>query len=96
MRIGDVVSHSPVGPGIITDFTERGYPRVNRVAVAWVRLESGEVFDPHRKSICCELCSRIHETGDQDVAMVDGWLQGWDGWECSNCRANSHCAEVES
>ncbi|GEM_PF-6101126 len=92
MIVSDVVSHSPVGPGIITDFTERGYPRVNRVAVAWARLESGEVFDPHQRSICCELCSRMHETGDEDRAAEGGWLQGSDGWECPNHRTNCHRA----
>ena len=47
MNEGDKVADSPVGKGVITDFAERGYPRVNHIAVAWLRLESGELFDPH-------------------------------------------------
>lgn len=47
IKVGDKVSHSPVGAGVITDFTERGYPRVNHVAVAWLRFETGEVFNPY-------------------------------------------------
>lgn len=45
MKVGDRVADSPDGPGVITSFTERGYPRVNHVAVAWLRLEDGQVFD---------------------------------------------------
>lgn len=44
---GDTIADSPVGPGVITDFSERGYPRVNRVAVAYLRRTDGLVFDPH-------------------------------------------------
>jgi hypothetical protein len=51
MEIGDKVSHSPMGAGTITDFTERGYPRVNHVAVGWLRLETGETFNPHGHDI---------------------------------------------
>lgn len=47
MKVGDLVQQSPVGSGKITDFSDRGYPRVNFVAVAWLVLESGEVYDPH-------------------------------------------------
>jgi len=46
MEVGDKVVDSPVGCGQITDFTERGFPRVNHVAVAWLQLEDGRVFDP--------------------------------------------------
>jgi hypothetical protein len=47
LEVGDRVSDSPVGPGEITGFTERGYPQVNRVAVARLRLEDGTPWDPH-------------------------------------------------
>lgn len=49
LHIGDTVEASPVGPGVITDFTERGYPRVNHVAVAWLRRTDGGQYDPHNK-----------------------------------------------
>lgn len=47
MKTGDLVQQSPVGSGKITDFTDRGYPRVNHVAVAWLVLQDGRVYDPH-------------------------------------------------
>lgn len=47
LRVGDEVSESPRGAGTITDFTERGYPQVNHVAVAWLKRSDGAVFDPH-------------------------------------------------
>ena len=47
LRPGDTVADSPVGSGEITDITEAGYPRVNHVAVAWLRRTDGAVFDPH-------------------------------------------------
>ena len=49
MEEGQKVIESPVGSGVITDFTERGLPRVNDVAVAWLRLEDGTLFDPFRQ-----------------------------------------------
>ncbi len=47
LEIGDIVEDSPVGSGEITDFTDRGYPRVNNIAVAWLKLKSGDLYDPH-------------------------------------------------
>lgn len=47
MAIGDPIHDSPVGSGVITDVTERGYPKVNRVAVAWCERPDGGRFDPH-------------------------------------------------
>jgi len=47
MQVGDKVAQSPVGPGIITGATMRGYPQVNDVAVAWLETESGEWFNPN-------------------------------------------------
>lgn len=43
--IGTKVLFSPVGEGTITDFTQRGYPRVNLVAVGWLITDSYEVID---------------------------------------------------
>lgn len=45
---GDEVAESPMGPGVITDITDAGYPRVNYVAVAWLVRTDGAVFDPNR------------------------------------------------
>lgn len=45
--IGAKVKDSPQGAGSITSFTERGFPRVNDVAVGWLDLETGETFDPY-------------------------------------------------
>lgn len=53
LQVGDTVSSSPVGPGSITDITERGYPRVNDVAVAWLVRTDGVVFNPHSKELKC-------------------------------------------
>lgn len=47
LRVGQKVKESPVGPGKVTDFNGRGYPRVNNVAVSWLVLEDGTEFDPH-------------------------------------------------
>ncbi len=47
MNVGDAVAYSPNGSGVITDFTERGYPRVNEVAVGTLILTDGRVFNPH-------------------------------------------------
>lgn len=33
--------------------------------------------------IICELCGRVHETGDHDEATAGGWVLNWDGWVCS-------------
>ncbi len=44
---GDVVADSPVGPGVITGFSERGYPQVKHVTVAWLKRADGLVFDPN-------------------------------------------------
>lgn len=45
--VGDWIHDSPVGSGTITDVTERGYPQVNHVAVAWCERPDGGRFDPH-------------------------------------------------
>ena len=47
IELNDPVADSPVGPGTVTGFTERGYPQVNHVAVTWVRLTDGATYDPH-------------------------------------------------
>lgn len=47
LKIGDKVTESPVGSGTITSFTDRGYPRVNYVAVALLVRDDGFKFDPH-------------------------------------------------
>lgn len=49
IEIGDAVSASPVGAGTVTGITERGYPQVNHVAVAWLTRPDGGQFDPHDK-----------------------------------------------
>ena len=41
LSIGDTIEDSANGPGVITDFTERGYPRVNHVAVCWLKRTDG-------------------------------------------------------
>lgn len=46
LSIGDAVRESPVGPGTITGFNGRGFPQVNEVAVSWLVLADGTVFDP--------------------------------------------------
>lgn len=46
LQVGMKVTASPQGPGEITSITDRGMPRVGEVAVAWVRLENGSVYDP--------------------------------------------------
>ena len=45
--IGDKVSESGMGAGVITGFSDRDYPKVNNVSVSWLVLETGEIFDPH-------------------------------------------------
>lgn len=49
VRVGDTVADSPVGPGVVTGFTEVGYPLVNKVAVTWIKRTDGAVFDPHHR-----------------------------------------------
>lgn len=49
IAVGDEVSASPVGAGTVTGITERGYPKVNHVAVAWLVRPDGVWFDPHHK-----------------------------------------------
>ena len=44
--IGDTVAESPVGPGVVTDITDAGYPQVNHIAVACLKRTDGAVFDP--------------------------------------------------
>lgn len=46
IEVGDKVKFSPRGPGVVTDITDAGYPQVDHVAVAWVEMEDGGVFDP--------------------------------------------------
>lgn len=45
---GDDVEESPVGPGKITGFSERGFPQVNHVTVARLKRTDGIIFDPYR------------------------------------------------
>lgn len=46
IAVNDPVSRSPVGAGVITGFTEAGYPQVNHVAVTWLERPDGARFDP--------------------------------------------------
>jgi hypothetical protein len=46
IEIGDKVKESPVGKGKITGFSERGFPMVNCITVAWCEFTNGETFDP--------------------------------------------------
>jgi len=66
LEIGDTVSESPMGAGTITDFTERGFPRVNDVAVAWLKRTDGAVFDPFG--------SLKPEWWVYSTALSKGWL----------------------
>lgn len=47
LNVGDTIADSGMGAGVITDFTERGYPRVNGVACAWLIRTDGVRFDPN-------------------------------------------------
>jgi hypothetical protein len=49
--LGATVIASPDGPGVITGHSERGYPKVNHITVAWclMRAEELYLFDPHGK-----------------------------------------------
>ena len=49
IMVGDKVTESPVGAGSITSVTDRGFPRVNEVAVSWLVTEAGLVFDPYKQ-----------------------------------------------
>lgn len=35
------VTDSPIGSGVLTGFSDAGYPRVNDVSVVWCELEGG-------------------------------------------------------
>jgi hypothetical protein len=50
LDVGDEVMASPVGPGKITDLTDRGFPRVNHIAVVWCVAPNGLLFDPFNKA----------------------------------------------
>lgn len=45
--VDDPITDSPVGPGLVTDFTHRGFPRVNGIAVTWCTRSDGLRFDPY-------------------------------------------------
>ena len=49
--LGATVITSPDGPGVITGHSERGYPKVNHITVAWCLMFAEEqyLFDPHEK-----------------------------------------------
>jgi hypothetical protein len=47
LNVGDTVAESPLGAGRITGFSERGFPMVDRVTVAWLRRTDGAMFDPY-------------------------------------------------
>lgn len=47
LEVGDTVADSGMGAGVITGFTERGYPQVNNVACAWLIRTDGARFDPN-------------------------------------------------
>lgn len=49
IQVGDTVADSPRGAGKVTSITERGFPRVDEVAVAWLIRTDGAVFDPYNK-----------------------------------------------
>lgn len=67
MEIGYKVKNSPMGAGEITGFSQRGFPQVAHVTVAWLELENGDIFDPYdvmnkqvenkRVLLCCADCS---------------------------------------
>jgi hypothetical protein len=50
IEVGDPVKDSPMGAGVVTEITGAGFPKVNHVAVAWLRTEHDELFDPHNVS----------------------------------------------
>ena len=47
LNVGDTVTKSPVGEGVITGFSQRGYPQVNYITVACLIRTDGVVCDPH-------------------------------------------------
>ena len=47
IAIGNTVSRSPVGAGVITGITEAGYPQVNYIAVAQLERTDGIVWAPN-------------------------------------------------
>ena len=47
IKKGDEVTDSPVGPGKVTGFSERGFPQVNEITVSWCRFKDGSTFDPY-------------------------------------------------
>lgn len=44
IAIGSKITESPVGPGVLTDISDAGYPRVNHVAVTCLISESGFIY----------------------------------------------------
>lgn len=49
--VGEKVKYSPVGAGVFTDITDAGYPRVNHVAVAWMVMDDGEIYNPTNREL---------------------------------------------
>ena len=47
LQEGQVVKYSGVGSGVITGFSDRGYPQVDGVTVSVLELEDGTIFNPH-------------------------------------------------
>lgn len=46
LNIGDPISHSPVGPGMVTGYNRQGYPLVNGQAVGTCTRADGAKFGP--------------------------------------------------
>jgi hypothetical protein len=65
-RIGDLVSDSPVGSGVLTGITERGYPQVNHVAVTWLERNDGARFDPHNRKGGSRLAATLPQAPHKD------------------------------
>lgn len=40
-----------MGAGIFTDVTDAGYPRVDHVAVTWMVMDDGEIYNPLNREI---------------------------------------------
>ena len=49
--VGEKVKISPVGAGVFTDITDAGYPRVNHIAVTWMVMEDGRIYNPLNRPI---------------------------------------------
>ena len=49
--VGEKVKNSPMGAGIFTDVTDAGYPRVDHVAVTWMVMDDGEIYNPLNREI---------------------------------------------